>query len=75
MVIAFAFPAVGATVKHWNLVKIAIFGGFLITGLTLQTSSIAQQLRNIRGLVAAVISCFVLFFTFYENHTLSYHPV
>ena len=59
--IAFACPAISARVKDWHLVKIAIFIGFLVTGLTLPSSSIVHQVKNIRALVAAVFSCFVLF--------------
>ena len=59
--VAFYCPAISTRVKDWNLVNIAIFIGFLVTGLTLATGSIAHQIKNIRALVAAVFSCFVLF--------------
>lgn len=59
--IAFAFPAVGVFVKTHHILTAVIFLGFLITGLTLDTASIGEQLKNIRVLSAALISSLVLF--------------
>ncbi|MGD9331998.1 MAG: bile acid:sodium symporter [Desulfobacterales bacterium] len=59
--IAFVFPAVGAFVKTHNLLTVAIFLGFLITGLTLETASIGAQFKNVSVLSAALISSLLLF--------------
>ncbi len=58
---AFNFPVIGATIKEWHLLKIGIFIAFLITGLTLETKAIADEIRNIKVLSAAIISSLVLF--------------
>jgi len=59
--VAFKFPGVGVKIKQWNLLKAGIFAAFLITGLTLETKSIANEIRNFKTLAASLISCFVLF--------------
>lgn len=61
VMIAFTIPAVGVFVKTHNILTVVIFLGFLITGLTLETASIGRQLKNIRVLLAALISSLVLF--------------
>jgi predicted Na+-dependent transporter len=58
---ALVFPAAGDVVQRWKLVKIAIFAGFLMTGLTLKTGQITSQLANIGAVAASCLSCFVLF--------------
>lgn len=59
--LAFNFPVVGEKIKQWHLLKIGIFIAFLITGLTLETKAIADEIRNIKVLSAAIISSLVLF--------------
>ena len=61
VVLAFNFPVVGEKIKQWHLLKIGIFIAFLITGLTLETKAIADEIRNIKVLSAAIISSLVLF--------------
>ena len=58
---AFKFPQAGAKIKEWNLLKIAIFIAFLITGLTLETKTIISEIKNFKGLTTALLSTFVLF--------------
>jgi sodium/bile acid cotransporter 7 len=57
---AFLFPAVGPVVKKYKILNIGIFLAFLITGLTLDTRTIMDQLKNIRVLLAALISSLFL---------------
>lgn len=58
---AFYFPGIGIFIKAYKVLNIVIFLGFLLTGLTLDTSSILEQLRDVRVLLAAVISSLILF--------------
>jgi len=60
-VLAFNFPVIGEKIKQWHLLKIGIFIAFLITGLTLETKAISDEIRNIKVLSAAIISSLVLF--------------
>lgn len=61
VVLAFNFPVIGEKIKQWHLLKTGIFIAFLITGLTLETKAIADEIRNIKVLSAAIISSLVLF--------------
>ena len=58
---AFYFPGVGIFIKTYKVLNIVIFLGFLATGLTLDTSSILEQLKNVKVLLAALISSLFLF--------------
>ena len=58
---AFYLPGVGLFIKTYKVLNIVIFLGFLTTGLTLDTSSILEQLKNVRVLLAALISSLFLF--------------
>ena len=58
---AYYLPGVGLFVKSYKMLNIAIFLGFLITGLTLDTSRFLEQLKNIRVLLAALASSLLLF--------------
>ncbi len=57
---AFLFPAIGPVVKKYKILNIGIFLAFLITGLTLDTCTIKDQLKNIRVLLVALISSLFL---------------
>lgn len=59
--VAFTVPAVGIFVKTYKILTIIIFMGFLMTGLTLETAIIGEQLKNVRVLTAALASS--LFFS------------
>jgi len=58
---AFYLPGIGLFIKSYKVLNIAIFLGFLVTGLTLNTSSILEQLKNVRVLLAALLSSLFLF--------------
>jgi sodium/bile acid cotransporter 7 len=59
--IAFLLPDVGQFVRTYKILSIGIFFAFLLTGLSLETSSIFAQLRNIKVLLAALISSLIFF--------------
>ncbi len=61
VLLAFNFPVAGTKIKEWHLLKIGIFIAFLITGITLETKAIADEIRNIKVISAAIISSLVLF--------------
>ena len=60
-VVAFTCPQAATVVKKWPVLDVGIFLCFLITGLTLRTSEITGEIRNFKGVLAALISTFVLF--------------
>ena len=59
--VAFNVPVVGSFIREYHVLKVGIFLAFLITGLTLETSSIFQELRNFKVLAAALVSSLLLF--------------
>lgn len=59
--IAFNFPGVGTKLKQWKIINIGIFMAFFLSGITLETSSIVDEVKNIKGILAALISIFALF--------------
>lgn len=61
IILAFGFPGLGDAFKQWHVLNIAIFVAFLITGLTLQSRAVIDEIRNFKALAAALVSCFVLF--------------
>ena len=61
VVLALKFPDSSGVIKEYKLLKIGIFISFFLTGLKLDTSHIAEQGRNLKGIIAALLSCFVLF--------------
>ncbi len=61
IILAYALPDVGRLVRTYSILNIGIFLAFFITGLTLDTSSIAGHLRNFKAPVAAMISSLLLF--------------
>lgn len=60
VVIAFAFPPVGIFLQTYKILDCVIFAAFLLTGLTLETSSILKQLRSVKILMAALASSLFL---------------
>lgn len=58
---AFYLPGVGLFIKAYKILNIFIFLGFFLTGLTLDTSYVLEQLKNVRVLLAALISSLFLF--------------
>lgn len=61
ILIALCFPGAGLLLKSYGILNVFIFLGFLITGLTLDTSSILDQLKNLKVLLAALFSSLFLF--------------
>lgn len=61
VLISFCLPGVGLFVREYKILNIGIFLAFFITGLTLETSSLVDQLKNGKVLVAAVISSLFIF--------------
>jgi len=61
VVLAFKFSDLSGVIKEYKLLKIGIFISFFLTGLKLDTSHVAEQSRNFKGVIAALLSCFVLF--------------
>jgi solute carrier family 10 (sodium/bile acid cotransporter), member 7 len=59
--IAFVLPETGTVIKHYNILNIGIFLAFLLTGLTLETSSVLKQLRDVKVLAAALVSSLIFF--------------
>lgn len=70
LVLAFVVPTVGMFVREYNLLKVAIFCAFLVTGMTLNTSSIVGQLKEYKVLSAAVLSALFFFplVTYFAAH-------
>lgn len=58
---AFALPEIGPVIKQYHILNVGIFLAFLLTGLSLETSSMIDQIRNIRVLVAALFSSLIFF--------------
>ena len=61
VLIAFSLPGVGLFVREYKILNLGIFLAFFITGLTLETSSLVDQLKNGKVLVAAVVSSLFIF--------------
>jgi len=59
--IAFALPDVGRFVRTYKVLNIGIFIAFFLTGLSLETSRFFEQLKNIKVLMAALISSLIFF--------------
>ena len=61
MGIAFSLPDVGRFVRTYRILNMGIFVAFFLTGLSLETSSFFKQLKNIKVLVAALVSSLIFF--------------
>ena len=61
IILAYVFPDIGRWVRTYSILNIGIFLAFFVTGLTLETSSIAGNLRNFKAPLAAMISSLILF--------------
>ena len=59
--VAFLLPAIGMMIRTYKILNVGIFLAFLVTGLTLETSSILQQLKSVKVLVLALASSLLLF--------------
>lgn len=61
VLMAFSLPAVGRLLRAYKLLNIGIFLAFLVTGLTLETSRIVEQIKNLRVQLAALASSLFAF--------------
>lgn len=59
--LAFALPEIGPVIKQYNILNIGIFLAFLLTGLSLETSTVVDQLKDVKVLVAALFSSLIFF--------------
>lgn len=59
--IAFSMPKIGQVVRDYSILNIGIFFAFFITGLSLETSGIGNQIRNYKALIAAMLSSLLFF--------------
>ncbi len=59
ILMAFGFPGLGRLVREYDILNVGIFLAFFITGLTLETSGIGEQLRRLRAPAAAMISSLI----------------
>lgn len=60
VVLALSFPGLGLFVKEHKILNFGIFLTFLITGLSLDTRTILEQLKNVRVLIASLLSSLLL---------------
>jgi solute carrier family 10 (sodium/bile acid cotransporter), member 7 len=58
--LAVLFPGLGPVLKKYKILNGGIFIAFLITGLSLDTRSVIEQLHNLRVLIASLVSSLVL---------------
>ena len=61
MGVAFTLPEVGRFVRTYRILNMGIFIAFFLTGLSLETSSFLEQLKNVKVLLAALISSLIFF--------------
>ena len=59
--IAFNFPDVGTKLKQWKIINNGIFMAFFLSGITLKIGSIVDEVKDFKGILAALISIFALF--------------
>jgi solute carrier family 10 (sodium/bile acid cotransporter), member 7 len=59
--VALLLPEMGAVIKHYHILNIGIFLAFLLTGLSLETSSVLDQIKDLRVLAAALFSSLIFF--------------
>ncbi len=72
---AFLFPAAELVIRQYKILKIGIFLIFLITGLSLDTRTVLDQMKNIRVLLASLFSSLFLIplFTWMLAHLVFSH--
>jgi solute carrier family 10 (sodium/bile acid cotransporter), member 7 len=59
--VAIYLPSVGIFVKKNKILSFGIFVSFLLTGLTIETSHIIEELRNLKVHIAALFSSLIFF--------------
>lgn len=60
VILAVYFPALGLVVKKYKILNGGIFLAFLITGLSLDTKTVFEQIHNLRVLVSSLVSSLIL---------------
>lgn len=65
--LAVVFPALGPVIKKYRILNAGIFVTFFITGLSIDTRTVIEQLANVRVLMASLVSSliFIPFMTFF----------
>lgn len=65
--LAVVFPALGPVIKKYRILNAGIFVTFFITGLSIDTRTVIEQLANVRVLMASLLSSliFIPFMTFF----------
>ena len=58
---AVVLPEIGPVIKQYHILNFGIFLAFLLTGLSLETSSVLAQIKDIRVLLAALFSSLIFF--------------
>jgi sodium/bile acid cotransporter 7 len=58
---AVALPEIGPVIKQYHILNIGIFLAFLLTGMSLETSSVLKQIKDVRVLAAALVSSLIFF--------------
>ncbi len=61
VLLAFFMPVLGAFVREYSILKVGVFLAFLVTGMTLDTSEIINQLKDVKVLIASVLSALIFF--------------
>jgi solute carrier family 10 (sodium/bile acid cotransporter), member 7 len=59
--VALCLPSVGLFIKKYKILSFGIFLSFLLTGLTIETSHMIEELRNLKVHGAALFSSLILF--------------
>lgn len=59
--VALCLPSVGIFIKKHKILSFGIFVSFLLTGLTIETSHIIEELQNLKIHVSALFSSLILF--------------
>jgi predicted Na+-dependent transporter len=58
--LALSFPSLGLFVREYKILNIGIFLMFLITGLSLDIRMVLEQIKNVRVLIASLLSALLL---------------
>lgn len=59
--LAFSLPEISIVIKQYEILNIGIFLAFLLTGLSLETSSVLNQIKDVKVLIAALFSSLIFF--------------
>ena len=59
--LALRYPEAGSWIEEWKILRVGIFIAFFISGVSLNTEHIRGAAKNIKALVGALLSSFVIF--------------